>query len=118
MSGSGREALTNVRDMSGVPPGCPGVVGRPYPMSAIGQEALNNVQNWCEALPDIWAWLEALPDVRDRLGAIPDVRVWTGSPTRCPRVVGMHPSTVPLESYVPNYRVHPSVHECTRASIW
>ena len=46
MSGSGREALPNVREGSGDPPGCPGVIGRPSQMSGRGREAL----------PDIWEW--------------------------------------------------------------
>ena len=33
MSGSGREALPDVREWSGGPPGCPGVVWRPTQMS-------------------------------------------------------------------------------------
>ena len=68
MSGSGREALKNiwewsgtlpdVRDWSGFPPGCPGVVGKPYRRSGSGREAL------------------------------PDVREWSGGPTGCPGLVG------------------------------
>ena len=39
MSGSGREALPNVREWLGGPPGCPGVFGRPFRMSGNGREA-------------------------------------------------------------------------------
>ena len=37
---SGREALLDVREWSGGPPGCPGVVGRPSRMTESGREAL------------------------------------------------------------------------------
>ena len=44
MTGSGRESLTDVREWSGGPPGCLGVVERPSRMSGSGRKAL----------PDIW----------------------------------------------------------------
>ena len=44
MSGSGREALPDVRECSGVPPKRPRVVGRPSRMSGSGQEALPDVE--------------------------------------------------------------------------
>ena len=37
MSESGRDALPDVREWSGGPPGCPGVVGRPCQMSGSGR---------------------------------------------------------------------------------
>ena len=37
---SGREALKVVQKWSGGPPGCPGVVGRPFRMSESGREVL------------------------------------------------------------------------------
>ena len=40
MSGSGRQAIPNVREWSGGPLGSPGVVGRPFRMSGCGREAL------------------------------------------------------------------------------
>ena len=43
VSGSGREALPDVREWSGGPPGCPGEVGRPTQMSGRAQNALPNV---------------------------------------------------------------------------
>ena len=66
MIGSGREALTDVRDdlsdvqeCSEAHPGCqrgslriPGVVGRPSRLFGSGQETLPNVRDWWEALPD------------------------------------------------------------------
>ena len=75
MSGSGREVLPDIREWSGGPPGCPGllgssyrfrydstefpgVVGRPSRMSESGREAL------------------------------PDVREWSGDSSWCSRVVG------------------------------
>ena len=38
------EALPDVRECSGVPPGCPGVVGRPSRMSGSGRETLLDVR--------------------------------------------------------------------------
>ena len=62
MYGSGREALTNVREWSGVYPKCPGVVGKPsqlsvsggHPsrMSESGREAFLNVREWSEGPPE------------------------------------------------------------------
>ena len=46
MSGSGREALTDVREWSGGPNRCPGVVRRPFRMSGSGREALQDVREW------------------------------------------------------------------------
>ena len=51
MSGSGSEALPDVWEWSGGPPGCPGVVGRPFQMNGSGSEAL----------PDVWEWLGGPP---------------------------------------------------------
>ena len=44
MSGSGREALADVREWSGGPFECPGVVGRLSRMPGSGREALSNVR--------------------------------------------------------------------------
>ena len=46
MSGSGRESLGDVREWSGDPRGCPGVVGRPSRMSGSGREVLPDVREW------------------------------------------------------------------------
>ena len=46
MSGSGRDALPNVQEWSGCPPGFQGVVGRPYWMSGSGREAFAVVWEW------------------------------------------------------------------------
>ena len=46
MTESGREALLEVREWSGVPPGYPGVVGRSSRMSESGQEAFPYVREW------------------------------------------------------------------------
>ena len=43
MSGSGREALPDVREWLGGPPGCPGVVCSRSQMSGTGQETLSDV---------------------------------------------------------------------------
>ena len=57
MCGSGREALADVREWSGVPPGCPVMFGSFSRMSGSSREAL------------------------------PYVREWSGDPPGCPRVV-------------------------------
>ena len=44
MSESARKALRDVREWSGVPPGCPGVVAWTYRMSGSGQEDLPDVR--------------------------------------------------------------------------
>ena len=61
MSGSGLEALPDVRECSGGPPRCPGVfgrlavypeeVGRPSRMSGSGREPLPDVQEWSRQPP-------------------------------------------------------------------
>ena len=51
MSGSGWETLPDVREWSGGPPRCPGVVGRPSQMSGSGREILPNVREWSGGLP-------------------------------------------------------------------
>ena len=47
----GRVALPDVRDWSGGPPGCPGVVGWPFRMSGIGRVALPVFREWSEGSP-------------------------------------------------------------------
>ena len=90
MSRSGRMATPNVREWSGGPPGCLGVVWRSSRMPSRGREALT----------DIWEWYvrEALPDVRKSrktpwmsesgLETLPYVREWSGDPPVCPGEVG------------------------------
>ena len=63
MSGSGREALPDVREWSGGPPECPAVVGRPFRMSGSGREALPKVREFSvevgisgTTLPNIQDW--------------------------------------------------------------
>ena len=51
MSGSGREALTEVWERSGGHPRCPGVVGRPSLKSGSGREALTEVWERSGGLP-------------------------------------------------------------------
>ena len=59
MSWSGREAISDVRECSGDPPGCLGVFGMPFQGSRSGREDF------------------------------PDVREWSGGPPGSPGVVGM-----------------------------
>ena len=60
---SGWKALTNVRELSGDPPGCPGVIERPSRMIGSGRKTLPNVR---KVLMDIQekGWM-ALPEVRE-----------------------------------------------------
>ena len=51
MSGSSLEALPDVREVLGGPPGCLGVVGRPFRMYDKGQEALGDLREWSEGPP-------------------------------------------------------------------
>ena len=74
MSVSGREALPDVREWSGCPSGCPGVVGKPSRMSRSGRE-------WSGGPPKC-------PGVVGRpsrmsgsgLETLPYIREWSGSP--------------------------------------
>ena len=50
MSGSGWEALSDVREWSGGPPKCPGMVEMPFRMSGSGREALTCSR---EVFPDL-----------------------------------------------------------------
>ena len=92
MSGSGREtlldvrewweSLPDVREWSGRPPGCPGVVRKPYwlsgrpsrmsrrpsRMSGSGRETLPNAWEWWEALPDVLEWSGGHPGCLEVLG--------------------------------------------------
>ena len=68
MSGSYREALTDVKEWSLGLPGCPGVFGRTSRMSESGRETL----------PDVWELSEARQDVRE----------WSKGNPVCPGVVG------------------------------
>ena len=65
MSQSGREALPEVREWSGDPQGCPGVVRRPYRMSARPSRIFGSGRK-----------------------TLPDVREWSGDHPGCPGVVG------------------------------
>ena len=51
MSGSGSEALPNVREWSRGPPGCPGVIQRPSRMSDSGREDIPVVREWSGGPP-------------------------------------------------------------------
>ena len=57
MSGSGRESLPVVREWSGGPPGCSGVVRSPSGMSVSGQEAQSGCSGMVEkALRNVREW--------------------------------------------------------------
>ena len=46
MSGNGWKAILDVREWSGSPSGCPGLVGRPSRMFGSGCVALPDVREW------------------------------------------------------------------------
>ena len=52
MSGSGWEALPDVREWLGGPHRCPGVVGRPSQVFKSGWEALPDVREWLKGYPE------------------------------------------------------------------
>ena len=72
MSGSGRKALTNVREWSGgppnfwewlgTPPGSLGVVGNPSRMSGSGGSHSRMSGSGRAALPDVREWLRGPPE--------------------------------------------------------
>ena len=53
MSRSGWETLADVREWSGGPPRCPGVVGWPFRMSRSFSRMSGSGR---EALPNVWEW--------------------------------------------------------------
>ena len=53
MSVSCRESLMDVRDCSGGPPGCPGVVGRPYQLYGSGERPSRKTGSCRYFLPDV-----------------------------------------------------------------
>ena len=72
----GRETLSDVRQLTGGPPGSPGVVGRPSQMSGSGREVLPDVREWSGGPPGCLGVVRrpsqkfesgrvALPDVRE-----------------------------------------------------
>ena len=87
MSGSGLEALPDVRKWSrglpgypewpGGPPKILGVVDRPSRMSECGRNAL----------PEVWEGAKDFPDVREWCKALTYVRESSGDPPGCPGVV-------------------------------
>ena len=82
MFGSGRETLSEVREWSGGPPGCPGVVWRPSRMYASGREALTHVRECSGGNPGCPGFVEISWE------ALPEVWEWLGGPSGCPEVVG------------------------------
>ena len=65
MSGSGRKAISNVQEWSGVPPGCLGVVRMPSRMSGSGWEALLLSRSGREACLMSGSGRKAIPNVRE-----------------------------------------------------
>ena len=51
MSRSDQEAICDVREWSGRPSGCPGLVGRPSRMTGSGLEALQHIRKWSGGPP-------------------------------------------------------------------
>ena len=119
MSRSGRvtlsdvqEALSDVRECSEGPPGCPGVVGSVSRMSGDGSEPLRMSGSGRENLPDVREWSGEpveCPGVVERLfrmsgsckEALPYVRKWSEDPPSCPGVVGGPPECPRLSGVFP-----------------
>ena len=78
MSRSGRDALPDVREWSGRPPGCPEVVGTPSWMSGNGRVALKDLREWSEGPTDVREWSGG---PRGFAGVV-------GRSTGCPGVLG------------------------------
>ena len=72
---SGLETLLDVREWSGDPPDCPGVVGRLF--QKFGRPS--RMSGSCR---------ETLPDVPEGWEALPDDRKWLGDTPGCLGVVG------------------------------
>ena len=100
MSKSGRETLPDVREWSGGPPKCPGVVGSPFRMSGVvGRPSQMFGSCWeapCmsrrlsrlfgshwETLPDVREWSGGPPGYPSGRDALLDVREWSGGPPKC-----------------------------------
>ena len=101
---SGRLALPDVREWSGDPPGCLGVVGGPpgclgvvwrhsrmflrsgrsFQMSGSYCKASRMSGSGRETILDV---RESLSDVRKLSGGLTDVQEWSGGPRECPGVV-------------------------------
>ena len=75
MSGSGQEAIPNVREWSEGPPGYSGVVQRPSRISGSGRKAIPNVRRPSRMFDRVF---RPLPDIRERLPITP------GNPRRPP----------------------------------
>ena len=71
MSGSGLEALPEVREWLGGPPASLGGVWRPFTMSGSGRESLPKSGSGLEAYPKIGGGREAIPEVRECSGGPP-----------------------------------------------
>ena len=86
---SGREALPEVWVWSGVPPGGPGVVGRPFRRSGVVGRPSRRSGSGRETLLEIWEWSGSSPKVRElsRFTPVGSGMVWR--PSRGPRVVDM-----------------------------
>ena len=76
MSGSSQLSLPDVWEWSGDPPGCPGVLKRPFRMSLSGGRPFRMSWSGWKALPDVSEWWEALLDVLE----------WPGGPPGYPGV--------------------------------
>ena len=96
-SGSRRKALPDVRELSGVSPGCPREVGRPSLISGRGRETILDVQERLED-PPRHSGLVGTPSRMSLSGgrpsrmsgrvleALPYVWVWSRVPPECPGV--------------------------------
>ena len=92
------EMLLNVREWSGVSPGCPEVVGSSFRMSGCCGEALRLSWSGQVSLPDVREWSRGYPEcpgmvwsLSQKCGsgqeAFPDVREWSEGLPGCLGVV-------------------------------
>ena len=94
---SGQDALLDVQEWSGCPPGCPGVVEKPSQISGSGRERLPDVPEfgrpfwmsgicWHDPWTSEWpSWL--FGSHRDTLS---NARRWSRGPSGCPGVIRRH----------------------------
>ena len=88
MSGSGREAVPDVREWSKDYLECLRVVKRPTQMSKSGRRPSRMSGSGREAVLDVQEWSRGPPECPKVVGGPPDVQEWSGDPPGCPGVVG------------------------------
>ena len=82
------EDLTDIREWSGGPPKCQGVVGRPSRISGSGREACWMAGSGWKALPNVQELSGEPPGWPGVRKTLTNIRKWSGVPPRYPGVVG------------------------------